>query len=147
MDSAAGVRGWIRTASIVLAGLMFAGCAGGPVETEKPPAGPDPALMENARQLIEKGAPEHLREALELLRAPAERFPEAEQQAAFARSLFELLYPELADSGYLPAPRPVEAYSGPYAGDLERARSGRAPAAGPEAAAGDFFDPRSDPLL
>jgi tetratricopeptide (TPR) repeat protein len=141
MNCSASVGGWFRTAAaIILFELMFAGCAGTPVETEKQAAGPDPALMENARALTEKGAPEHLREALELLRKPASRFPEAEQQAAFTRTLFELLYPELAGSGYLPAPGGVAAYDGPYAGALERARSGRPPADGATAAGGDFFD-------
>ncbi|MCK5006845.1 MAG: hypothetical protein KAR73_05615, partial [Spirochaetales bacterium] len=83
------------SAVLLTAILLVAGCAGAPEEVEELPTGPDPLLLENARGLIERGAPEHLREAAELLQRPADTFPEAGELAAFALALFDLLYPEL----------------------------------------------------
>jgi tetratricopeptide (TPR) repeat protein len=128
------------SAALLSAILLVAGCAGAPEEVEELPTGPDPLLLENARGLIERGAPEHLRDAAELLQRPADTFPEAGELAAFALALFDLLYPELIGSGYLTGSPYYSEYSGPYRDALERARSGRAPRTGPSAGGEDFFD-------
>jgi tetratricopeptide (TPR) repeat protein len=93
--------------------------------------------METAGELIERGAPEHLREAIEMLEDPAREFGEAEEQVAFALALFDLLYPELEDSDYLSDF--FYPYDGKYRQILDRARSGR-PAAGPATSGEGFFD-------
>ena len=128
------------SAALLAAMLLVAGCAGAPEEVEELPAGPDPLLLENARGLIERGAPEHLREAVELLQRPADTFPEAGEPAAFALALFDLLYPELTGSGYLAGSPYYSEYSGPYRDALDRARSGLAPRTGSTAGGEDFFD-------
>jgi len=128
------------SAALLAAILLAAGCAGAPEEIAELPAGPDPLLMENALELIERGAPEHLREAAELLHGPAETFPEAGELASFALALFDLLYPELSGSGYLAGSPYYSQYSGGYRDALDRARSGRAPRTGSTAGGEDFFD-------
>jgi tetratricopeptide (TPR) repeat protein len=128
------------SAALLTALLLVAGCAGAPEEAEELPTGPDPLLLKNARGLIARGAPEHLRDAAELLKRPADTFPEAGELAAFALALFDLLYPELADSDYLVDSGYYSEYNGPYRDALERARSGRAPQTGPTAGGEDFFD-------
>jgi tetratricopeptide (TPR) repeat protein len=130
-------------ATLLFATLLILGCATEPEQPElieEPPPGLDPALMERAGELIERGAPEHLRQAVELLRDPAESFPEAEEQIAFALTLFELLYPELARSDYLTNGGVYSAYSGPYTQILDRAETGQQPVSGSSVAGGDFFD-------
>jgi tetratricopeptide (TPR) repeat protein len=146
---------WIHvSAAIACALLLLAGCAGAPGEIEEEAAAPDPVLMETARELIERGDPEHLREAVELLREPAKRFSEAGQRAAFAVELFEILYPELSGTGYLFAAAAdtgsaeaipagaasIPQYAGPYRETLGRARRGQPPAGGVLAFGEDFFD-------
>ncbi len=128
------------SAVLLTAILLVAGCAGAPEEVEELPTGPDPLLLENARGLIERGAPEHLREAAELLQRPADTFPEAGELAAFALALFDLLYPELVESGYLAGSSYYSEYNGPYRDALDRARSGQAPQTGSTAGGEDFFD-------
>ena len=128
------------SAVLLTAILLVAGCAGAPEEVEELPTGPDPLLLENARGLIERGAPEHLREAAELLQRPADTFPEAGELAAFALALFDLLYPELSGSGYLAGSAYYSEYNGPYRDALDRARSGQAPQTGSTAGGEDFFD-------
>lgn len=128
------------SAVLLTAILLVAGCAGAPEEVEELPTGPDPLLLENARGLIERGAPEHLREAAELLQRPADTFPEAGELAAFALALFDLLYPELVESGYLAGSAYYSEYNGPYRDALDRARSGQAPQTGSTAGGEDFFD-------
>ena len=131
----------LLSASLLIAALLLIGCAAAPESIEEPPAGADPALMQSAGQLIERGSPEDLREALQMLRGPAQSFPEAEQLAAFALSLFDLFYPELAEAGYLSGGLYLT-YSGPYSRTLERAATGQPPSAGPASADGgsEFFD-------
>jgi len=120
--------------------VLVAGCAGAPEEAEELSTGPDPLLLENARGLIERGAPEHLRDAVELLQRPADTFPEAGELAAFALALFDILYPELIRSGYLDDSGHYSQYNGPYRDALDRARSGRAPGTGSSPGGEDFFD-------
>jgi tetratricopeptide (TPR) repeat protein len=134
----------VFSAALLIAAALTIGCAAAPEPIEEPAPGPDPAVLEAAGELIERGSPEHLREALEMLRDPARIFPEAEERAAFALTLFDLLYPELSRSGYLSGGGAYSAYTGPYSRTLERAESGRPPLAGPVAdgaADGEgFFD-------
>jgi Tfp pilus assembly protein PilF len=127
------------SAALLLATMLALGCTAGPEPIEETPPGPDPALLETAGELIERGAPEHLRRAVEMLRDPARSFPEAEEQAAFARTLFDLLYPELSEADYLSGGS-FSVYRGPYSQMLDRARTGRPPIAGPVAAGEGFFD-------
>jgi len=127
------------SAALLLATMLALGCTAAPEPIEETPPGPDPALLETAGELIERGAPEHLRRAVEMLRDPARSFPEAEEQAAFARTLFDLLYPELSEADYLSGGS-FSVYRGPYSQTLDRARTGRPPIAGPVAAGEGFFD-------
>jgi len=127
------------SAALLLATMLALGCTAAPEPIEETPPGPDPALLETAGELIERGAPEHLRRAVEMLRDPARSFPEAEEQAAFARTLFDLLYPELSEADYLNGGS-FSVYRGPYSQMLDRARTGRPPIAGPAAAGEGFFD-------
>jgi tetratricopeptide (TPR) repeat protein len=127
------------SATLLLAALLLLGCTAAPEPIEEPPPGPDPALMEAAGQLIERGSPEHLHEAVEMLRIFARSYPEAEQQTAFARTLFDILYPELAKTNYL-GEDSFAAYSGPYSRTLVRAKTGQPPIAGPATGGEEFFD-------
>lgn len=134
------VQNFLVSAALLTAMLLVPGCAGAPEEVEEHLTGPDPLLLENARDLIERGSPEHLREAVELLQRPADTFPEAGELAAFALALFDLLYPELAESGYLVGSGYYSEYNGLYRDALERARRGRAPRTGSMAGGDDFLD-------
>jgi tetratricopeptide (TPR) repeat protein len=129
----------VFSAALLLAALLVLACTAAPAPIEEPP-GPDPALLKTAAELIELGAPEHLRQAVEMLRDPARSLPEAEEQAAFALTLFDLLYPELARSGYLTYGGVFSSYTGPYSQTLDRAETGRPPIAGPAAGGEGFFD-------
>ena len=131
----------LLSATLLIAALLSSGCAAAPEPIEEPPPGPDPALMQSAGELIERGSPENLREALQMLQGPAQSFPEAEELAAFTLSLFDLLYPELAEAGYLNGGLYLT-YSGPYGRTLGRAETGQPPPTGPAAADGGsgFFD-------
>lgn len=125
--------------------VLLCGCAGAPEEFEEPPAAVDPSLMERSLDLIERGAPEHLQTALRLLEAPSAEFPSAAEMASLAAALFDLLYPELEGSEYLPYGGPPSGYNGRYHSDLDRARSGQAPDSGSAAVesdggGSDFFD-------
>jgi tetratricopeptide (TPR) repeat protein len=117
----------------LLTGLLLAGCTAAPEEIEEPPAGPDPLLVqiEEAQSLIERGAPEHLREAVELLQAPAQSHAEAQELLSFTLVVFELLYPELAESDYIALTGLP--YTGSHSHTLERALAAQAPAGGPVA--------------
>ncbi len=121
----------VLSAALLTAAALTIGCSAAPEPIEESAPGPDPAALKAAGELIERGSPEHLREALVMLRDPARFFPEAEEQAAFALTLFDLLYPELAESDYLSGDESTSAYTGAYSRTLERAENGRPPLAGP----------------
>jgi Tfp pilus assembly protein PilF len=123
----------------LLAVLLVIGCTTATKPIEEPAPRPDPALMEAAGELIEQGSPESLRRAVGMLRDPARIFPEAQEKAAFAVTLFDLLYPELAAMDYL-GDSAFSAYTGPYSQALDRAEKGQPPAAGPSAFGEEFFD-------
>jgi tetratricopeptide (TPR) repeat protein len=132
----------LGAAMVLLAVLLAAGCTAVPEPIEEPPAGPDPALLERAGELIQGASPEQLREAVLMLEDPARSFPEAEDLAAFAVALFDLLYPQLTESGYLGAGS-IPPYRGAYSRTLDRARAGQPPLSGlpSQNDAGDeFFD-------
>ena len=143
MNTRARRRYWppvLLLASALLCTSLLSGCAGAPEEIEEPTAAPDPALMEQSLDLIERGAPQHLQAAVRLLEAPAEEFPAAAEMAALAAALFDLLYPELDRSEYLPDTVSSSDYNGRYRSDLDRARSGQPPDSGPMAAKPDGGD-------
>jgi tetratricopeptide (TPR) repeat protein len=119
----------LGTVVLLFAVLLLIGCTTGPQPGEEPPAGPDPVLMERAGQLIQGASPEQLREAVQKLEGPARSFPEAEDLASFAGALFELLYPQLAESDYL-AVGAIPVYRGAYSRTLDRARTGQPPLSG-----------------
>ena len=127
------------SATLLFSALLTLGCTTEPEPIEEPAPRLDPVLMEEAEKLIERGAPEHLGEAVEMLRDPARSFPEAQEQAAFALTLFDLLYPELAETDFLSGSS-LPAYRGPYRGTLDRAKTGQPPAAGSAAEGKEFFD-------
>ena len=133
------LRAAVFSATLLPAFVLTLGCATEPETIEEPSPGPDPALMEAAGELIEQGAPEHLRRAVEMLRDPAPSFPEAQELAAFALALFDLLYPELAEADYLSGVV-FSAYTGPYSRTLDRAANGQPPIAGAAAVGKGFFD-------
>ena len=128
-----GLPAAVFSAALLTAAALTIGCSAAPETLEEPAPGPDPAALKAAGELIERGSPEHLREALGMLRDPARLLPEAGEQAAFAVALFDLLYPELADSDYLDGSGSTCTYTGPYSRTLERAENGRPPIAGPVA--------------
>lgn len=120
----------VLSASLLTAAALAIGCSAGPETIEEPAPGPDLAALKAAGELIEGGSPEQLREALVMLRDPARFLPEAKEQAAFALTLFDLLYPELAEADYLSGDESTSAYTGAYSRALERAENGRPPLAG-----------------
>ena len=127
---------------LLLAVLLSIGCTAGPEPIEEPPPGPDPVLMERAGELIQGASPEQLREAVQMLEGPARSFPEAQVSASFAVALFDLLYPQLAETDYLEAGS-IPAYGGAYSRTLDRARAGQPPLSGVSSqsdAGEEFFD-------
>jgi tetratricopeptide (TPR) repeat protein len=127
---AAALPAALGAAILQVAILLSAGCTGEPKTIEQAPPGPDPVIMERAGQLIQGASPEQLREAVQVMQVPARSFPEAQDLAAFAVTLFDLLYPELAESDYLEAGS-IPAYRGMYSRTLDRAANGEPPDAGP----------------
>jgi tetratricopeptide (TPR) repeat protein len=128
--------------AVVLASIFVSGgCAGAPPKTREPGPGPQPAqrAIQEAEALIEGGAPEQLRQAIENLTLYADTEPRAAELASFAVRLFELLYPELHTAGYLEELSPAAAYEGPYGEILELAEQGEEPPGGAVALGEDFF--------
>lgn len=119
----------LGAAIVLLAVLLSIGCTAGPKPSEEPPSEPDPVLMERAGQLIQGASPEQLRQAVQMLEGPARSFPAAQELASFAAALFDLLYPQLAESDYLAAGS-IPAYRGAYSRTLDRARAGQLPLEG-----------------
>ena len=128
-------------AILLLAVLLAIGCTTEPEPIEEPSPGPDPVLMERAGELIQDASPEQLREAVQMLAGPARSFPEAQELASFAVALFDLLYPQLAESAYL-GTGSIPEYRGAYSRTLDRALAGQPPLGGvssPSNAGEDFF--------
>lgn len=119
----------LGTAILLLAVLLSVGCTAGPKPSEEPPSEPDPVLMERAGQLIQGASPEQLRQAVQMLEDPARSSPAAQELASFAVALFDLLYPQLAESDYLAAGS-IPPYRGAYSRTLDRARAGQPPLSG-----------------